>query len=86
MRWAFRWVASIMIRSGFGPFAGQRGEDPVEHAQSAPAHEAVVERLVWTIPFWSVFPLQAVADYIDDPAHNSSIIDPRHAMRKWKMR
>ena len=30
---------------GFWPLAGEPGEDAVEHARTAPAYEAVVERL-----------------------------------------
>nr|WP_245503760.1 hypothetical protein [Rhizobium ruizarguesonis] len=37
-------LASIMICSGLGAFAGRSGENPVEHAEPAPANEAVVER------------------------------------------
>lgn len=38
--------------------------------------------LVASIVFGRVLPSQAVADHIDDPANDLSIIDPRHAMTR----
>jgi len=45
-----------------------RGADPGEHARTASANEAVVERLVRPVARRRVFPLKAVADHIDDAA------------------
>ena len=47
---------------GTWTFTGQRGEDAVEHAEPAPADEAVVERLVRSVALWRIFPLQAMLD------------------------
>ena len=44
---------------GLATFGRQRREDPVEHAQAAPANEAIVDRLVWTILFRRITPAQA---------------------------
>ena len=46
MRCAFRWVASIISRRGVPGLARQLGENLVEHAKTAPAHEPVVDRLM----------------------------------------
>ncbi len=35
-----------MMRSGFGSFDGEGGENPVEEAKPAPANETVIECLV----------------------------------------
>lgn len=42
-------------------------EDLIEDPSPAPAHEAVVQRLVRTIGRWRIFPLQAVLDDTDVP-------------------
>ena len=44
---------------GLGPFARQLGEDPVEHAHAAPAHETVVNRLVRAVTYGRVAPAQS---------------------------
>jgi len=57
VRWAFRCVASIMMRSDFEPFASQLGENAVEHPHQAPGDEAIVERLVRAVANRRVLPL-----------------------------
>ena len=49
---ALRWAA----------LGGQRGEDAVEHAQTAPTDEVVVERLMGTVGRGRVAPLEAMSD------------------------
>lgn len=71
---------------GLWPVRRKAGENPVEHAEPAPADEPVVQRLVWAITLRRVLPLQAVANDIDDAADDAAVIDPRHAMRQRKMR
>ena len=68
-----------------GAFSREPREDAVEDAGPAPADEAVVERLVRTIALRRVFPLQAVADHVDDPADNPPVIDTRHTVRQRKI-
>lgn len=63
-----------------GPFACQFGKDPVEHAQTAPADEAVLDRLVWAIVLRRVTPAQSVADHEDDPRDHTPVVNPRNAM------
>jgi hypothetical protein len=86
VRWAFRCVASIMIRSGFLPAVASH-EDTVKYAEQAPADKTIVKGLVRAIRFRSVLPLQAVLDHVDDPTDHPAIIDPRHTVRerkKWR--
>jgi len=40
--------------AGFPGFGSERGEDPVEHAQSAPADEAVVDHLMRSVLAWRI--------------------------------
>ncbi len=53
----------------------QACKDLVEHAHSAPAHEPVVDRLVWTVLGRRIAPAQAVTDYKDNAADDPTIID-----------
>lgn len=64
----------------------QLGEDAIEHAQTAPADEAVIDRLVWPIGRRGIPPAQAVLQNEDDPRDHPPVIDPRNAMRKRKKR
>jgi hypothetical protein len=57
-------------------------EDFVEHAQPAPADEAVVDRLGRTIVRRRITPPQAVADHEDDAADDPAVIDPRNPVRQ----
>lgn len=68
-----------------GAIVAERHEDLVEHPKPAPAHEAVVERLVRPIGLGRILPLQAVADHIDNPAYHTPVIDTRHPMGQRKM-
>ena len=55
-------------------------EDAVEHAEAAPAHEAVVQGLVWAVLGRRVAPAQPVADDMEDTADYPLIVHPRHAV------
>jgi hypothetical protein len=66
-------------------FGRQLGEDPVEHAQTAPADEPVVDRLVRAVAGRRITPAQSVPDHEDDAAYDPPIIDPRNAVRQWKI-
>lgn len=65
---------------------GGLGEDAVEHAQAAPADEPVVDRLVRAITGRCITPAEPVPDHENNAAHNPPVIDPRNAMRQWKIR
>ncbi len=71
---------------GLPALGSELGEDPVEHAQAAPADEAVVDRLVRPIVGRRIAPAQPVPDHEDDAAHDPPIIDPRDAVRQRKIR
>src|SRR5471030_2264439 len=66
-------------------FAHQLGEDVVEHAQPAPADEAVVDRLVRAVIPGRVAPAKSVLDYKDDGADDPAVVNPRDPMRKRKI-
>jgi hypothetical protein len=61
------------------------GENLVEHAKTAPAHESVVDDLVRTIATWSITLAKPIADDKDDPADDQPIIHPWNAMRVRKL-
>lgn len=86
VRWAFRCVASIMMRSGWGPSPAKAAKILSNTPSRAPANEAVVERLMWPILRRCILPLQTIADHIDDTTDDALIIDTRNPMRKRKMR
>src|SRR6202041_601581 len=65
--------------------ARQFGEDPVEHAQAAPANEPIVDCLVRAILWRRVAPTQSVPDHKDDRADNPTIVNPRDPMRKQEI-
>jgi hypothetical protein len=71
-----------------GPAALARklGEDAVEDTQTAPADEAVVDRLVWAVVLRRIAPAQPIADQEDDPADHTLVIHPRDAMRQREIR
>jgi hypothetical protein len=69
----------------FWSLASERGEDAVETAEPAPAYEAVIERLMRPITFGRFFPLQTVADHIDD-ATDDAPVDARYTVSQRKMR
>ena len=68
-------------RAGIG---GEMGEDAGEHAKPAPADGTVVQRFVRAVAAWRIFPLQGVADDVDDSADHPSIIHPAQPARAWK--
>jgi len=69
---------------GFGPFAGEVGEDAVEDPTTASADEAVAQRRVRAIVLRRILLLQAVADHIDDVAHHGAVSNARHTMGQRK--
>lgn len=60
------------------------GEDVGEHAEAAPADKPVVERLVRAIAAWRIFPLQTMADHVDDPADHPAVVHPGKPARARK--
>ena len=71
---------------GFSSLARQLGEDAIEHAQAAPADEAVVDRFVRAVILGRIAPHQPVLDNLDDRRHNAPVIDPWNSMRKREKR
>lgn len=71
---------------GLSGTSGQFGKDPVEHPEPAPAHEPVVDRLVWPITFGRIAPHQSMLDDIDDAGNDPPVINPRDTMRKREKR
>lgn len=65
---------------------GQGGEDASEHGEPAPAHEAIIERLVRAVARRSVLPLQPVANDADDAADDPPIVHPLEAALARKER
>lgn len=65
--------------------ARQFGEDVVEHAKPAPAHEPVVDGLVRTILTRRIAPAQPIPDDKDNAADHPPVINPRNPMRQWKI-
>jgi hypothetical protein len=63
-------VASIISMSGLPPLADS-GKYAVEHAETAPADEAIVDRFVWAVVRRGMTPAQAVADHKDDAADDA---------------
>ena len=63
------WVAGL---------ARQLSENAVEHAEAAPAHEPVVDRLVRTVAGRCIAPAQTVPNDEDDPADHPPVINPRN--------
>src|SRR5262249_10507736 len=68
----------------FRAFARQCRKDAVEHPKQAPAHEAIVKRLVRAIGFGSVLPLQAMLDNVDNPADHPLVINTGNPARRKK--
>lgn len=62
------------------------GEDPVEHARSAPADEPVVDRLAGTIVPGRIAPAKAVTDHEDDAAWLAFVVHPWNVVRKREIR
>ena len=57
-------------------FGAQAGKDPNKHADAAPPGEPVVEGLVRPLSGRCILPVQAVADHVDDPAGDPTIMHP----------
>jgi len=68
-----------------GAVARQRGENLVEHAQPAPADEAVVDCLVRAIVARRVPPAQSVPDHKHDRADDAAVIHTGDPVRKRKI-
>src|ERR1700677_1181559 len=66
----------------FAALARQLSEDLVEHTQTAPADEAIVDRLMRAISRRSVAPAQPVLDHEHDGADDPPIVYPRDPMRE----
>ena len=67
-------------------FFDQSREDPVEHSEAALPDEPIVERFVGAVARWRILPLQAVADHVDDPADDTTIVNPGGPARTREMR
>ena len=65
---------------------GQLQEDAVEHPQSTPADEAVVDGLVRTVARRQIAPAKAVPDDKQDAAKHPPVVHPRYPVREWKVR
>src|SRR5471030_146355 len=65
--------------------ARQFGENLVEHAQTAPADEPIVDRLVRTVFPRRVTPAESVLNHKYDGANDPTVIHPRDAVREWKI-
>ena len=61
--------------------ARKLAEDFVEHAETAPAHEPFVDRLVRTVAGRRIAPAQSNPDDEDDPANHTAVIHPHNSMR-----
>src|ERR1700678_568105 len=59
--------------------AGQFGENLVEHAQAAPAHEPIVDCLVRAIVGRSIAPAQPVLDHKHDRADDPPVLKPERS-------
>src|SRR6202453_4789447 len=59
--------------------AGQFGENLVEHAQAAPAHEPIVDCLVRAIVGRSIAPAQPVLDHKHDRADDPPVLQPERS-------
>ena len=66
--------------------ARQFGEDLVEYAEAAPAHEPIVDGLVRAIAGRRIAPAQTVFDDEDDAADDPSVVNPRNPVRQRKIR
>mgnify|MGYP000982475988 CR=1 FL=1 len=62
----------------------QGDKDPVKDTQAAPQDEAIIQSPVRTICFRGAFPLKAVADHVNDPVQNTTVIHTGNPMRQRK--
>jgi hypothetical protein len=79
MRLERAWVDHRGLRSR--AFGGQRGEDPVERADPAPAHETVAEGLVPAAGSGGASAHQPAPHETDDAADHPPVINPKHPAR-----
>ena len=64
----------------------QGREDTIEHPQTAPPDETVVNRLVRTVILWCIAPAQTVPDDKDNATDNLPVIDTWDPVRQRKIR
>ena len=55
--------------------ARQLGEDLVEHAKTAPAHEPIIDRLVRPVVAGRIAPAQPILDDEDNPPNDPPVIN-----------
>jgi hypothetical protein len=65
---------------GLGPSWGQFGEDPIEHAQPAPADEATLDRFVRSVILQRIAPARIIPDDKNNTAEHLAVINPKSAM------
>lgn len=54
-------------------------EDVDPHALGGPPDKTIVERLVWSIRVWRVFPAAPRLQHVDDPADHRPVVNTRLA-------
>jgi hypothetical protein len=64
----------------------QRCENFVEHTQTAPANEPIVDRLVRDILWRRVAPAKPVLDYEHNRAHDPAVVNPGGPWDRGKYR
>jgi hypothetical protein len=68
------------------PAAGREfGQNSTEHTKSAPADEAIVNRLVGTVFLGRVSPTQSVAKDKDNATYDPAVVHSRNTVRQWKV-
>jgi len=72
VRCALRWVASIIKQSSASLVDARAANILLKHSQTAPADEAAINRLVWTVCTRRITPAKTVPDYKDNPAQNNA--------------
>jgi hypothetical protein len=70
---------------GLAALARQRGENLVEHAQTAPANEPIVDRLGRAVFSRRVAPAKPVPDDKHNRAHDPTVVNPSNPVRKRKI-
>jgi hypothetical protein len=71
---------------GSGSFAGQLSEDFIEDTKTAPAHEAIIDRLVGSVLFRRIPPAKSITDNKNDPGDHPAHqhVEP-HAIKENKV-
>ena len=72
VRCTLRWVASIIKQSSASLVDARAANILSKHSQTAPADEAAINRLVWTVCTRRITPAKTVPDYKDNPAQNNA--------------